>query len=194
MPPRRHAMLLALALGTTLIAGPVVADGEWPLIHAPYVVTPQPVVDAMLAVAGVTGDDVVYDLGSGDGRIVITAARKYGARGVGFDLAPERVTEARENARAAGVAQRVRFEVQDIFTADLREATVVTMYLLPEVNLRLRPRLLGQLRPGTRIVSHAFDLGDWAPEKVVNVKGTDGRYTVYYWVVPPRGSTPRGGH
>jgi SAM-dependent methyltransferase len=173
-------------LWTVLAAGPCPTGAEWPLLNAPYVVTPQPVVDAMLAVAGVTPDDVVYDLGSGDGRIVITAARRYGARGVGLELEPARVEQARRSAEAAGVADRVRFEVQDIFSADIREATVVTMYLLPEVNLRLRPRLLAALRPGTRIVSHAFDLGDWAPDKVLDVEGPEGRYTVFYWVVPAR--------
>ena len=194
MPYRRNAAAVALTLCAVLAVAPPAAYGEWPLVNAPYVATPHSVVDAMLAVAGVTKDDIVYDLGSGDGRIVITAAREYGARGIGYDLAPERVREARDNARAAGVADRVRFEVQDIFTADFREATVVTMYLLPEVNLRLRPRLLRQLRPGTRIVSHAFDLGDWPPERVVSVRGPDGQYTVYYWVVPlPPGPTAPGG-
>ena len=149
-----HAILWAM-----LAAGPSSTGAEWPLIDAPYVATPQPVVDAMLAVAGVTPDDVVYDLGSGDGRIVITAARRYGARGVGLDLEPARVEQARAKAQAAGVADRVRFEVQDIFTADIREATVVTMYLLPEVNLRLRPRLLAMLRPAHayRLISAAND-------------------------------------
>jgi SAM-dependent methyltransferase len=191
MPSRRGTMLAAVALCAALIGGPERTDGEWPLVDAPYVATPQPVVEAMLALARVTSDDVVYDLGSGDGRIVITAARTYGAQGIGYDLAPEWVARARANARAAGVGDRVRFEVQDIFTADLREATVVTMYLLPEVNLRLKPRLLGELRPGTRVVSHAFDMGDWAPDEVVNLRGSDGQYTVYYWVVPPRGRTSR---
>ena len=194
MPSSRHAVSLIVSLGAALALAAAAAYGEWPLVNAPYVATPYPVVDAMLAVAGVTREDVVYDLGSGDGRIVIAAARDRGARGIGYDLDPERVRQARDNARAAGVADRVRFEVQDIFTADLREATVVMMYLLPEVNLRLRPRLLRDLRPGTRIVSHAFDLGDWPPEKVVSVREPDGEYTVYYWVVPFRsGTTPPGG-
>ena len=183
--PRPCVVALAI-LWALLAGGPSSTGAEWPLIDAPYVATPQPVVDAMLAVAGVTPDDVVYDLGSGDGRIVITAARRYGARGVGLDLEPARVEQARAKAQAAGVADRVRFEAQDIFTADIREATVVTMYLLPEVNLRLRPRLLAMLRPGTRMVSHAFDLGDWAPDKVLDVQGPEGRYTVFYWVVPAR--------
>jgi ribosomal protein L11 methylase PrmA len=183
-------LLRILALGAALALAAPGAGSEAPHLDVPFVPTPQAVVEAMLKVAGVTRDDVVYDLGSGDGRIVITAARQHGARGVGYDIDPARVQEARENARAAGVEDRVRFEVQNVFTADFREATVVTMYLLPDVNMQLRPRLLAELRPGTRIVSHAFDLGDWKAEQVLEVKGDHGHHTVYYWVVPPR---PRGG-
>jgi len=190
MRSSRKSIVLFLALCAVLSLAPHGAGGEGPHLDVPYVPTPQPVVEAMLEVARVTGDDVVYDLGSGDGRIVITAARKYGARGVGYDIDPERVREARENARAAGVADRVRFEVQNVFTADFREATVVTMYLLPDVNIQLKPRLQAELRPGTRIVSHAFDLGEWKAEKILEVKGEAGQHTVYYWVVPPPG--PRG--
>lgn len=183
---RRFRLVLVLLLVAGLAVAAPEAGGEAPHLDVPYVPTPQPVVDAMLEVAGVTGDDVVYDLGSGDGRIVITAARKHGARGVGYDLDPARVKEARENAREAGVENRVRFEVQNVFAAEFREATVVTMYLLPDVNQQLKPRLLAELRPGTRIVSHAFDLGDWKADKVLEVKGEHGNHTVYYWVVPPR--------
>jgi Methyltransferase domain len=146
----------------------------------PYVPTPEAVVQRMLELGQVGSDDVIYDLGSGDGRIVITAAQQYGARGVGIDIDPERIQEANANAQKAGVTDRVRFRQQDLLQADFSEATVVTLYLLPEVNLRLRPQLLRQLRPGTRIVSHAFDMGDWKPEQVVEV---DGR-TVYVWTVP----------
>jgi SAM-dependent methyltransferase len=148
----------------------------------PYVPTPEPVVAEMLKLAAVTKEDVVYDLGCGDGRIVITAAQKYGARGVGVDIDPQRIKESNENAQKAGVTDRVKFLQQDLFTVDLKDATVVTLYLLPEVNLRLRPRLLAELRPGTRVVSHAFDMGDWKPEKTVKV---DGR-TVYFWTIPAR--------
>jgi hypothetical protein len=186
MRSSRLALCLLLVLGAALTLAPHAADGDGSALDVPFVPTPLAVVDAMLEVAKVGPDDVLYDLGSGDGRIVITAARKYGARGIGYDIDPERVREARDNARAAGVADRVRFEVQNVFTADFREASVVTMYLLPEVNMRLRPRLLAELRPGTRIVSHAFDLGDWTPEKVLEVKGEAWQHTVYYWVVPPR--------
>lgn len=146
----------------------------------PYVPTPQPVVDAMLQVARVGKNDVLYDLGSGDGRIVNTAAQKYGTKGVGIDIDPERIQEANANAQKAGVSDRVKFVQQDLFKTDFSNATVVTLYLLPDINLRLRPILLRQLKPGTRIVSHAFDMGDWKPEKTLQV---DGR-TIYYWVVP----------
>ncbi|MEH2327540.1 methyltransferase domain-containing protein [Nostoc sp.] len=146
----------------------------------PYVPTPQPVVDAMLKVAKVGKNDVLYDLGSGDGRIVNTAAQKFGTRGVGIDINPERIQEANENAKKAGVTDRVKFVQQDLFNTDFSEATVVTLYLLPEINVKLRPKLLKELKPGTRIVSHAFDMGDWKPQQTLNVEGK----TIYYWVVP----------
>jgi len=145
-----------------------------------YVPTPEPVVDEMLRIANVQATDVVYDLGSGDGRIVITAAKERGARGIGIDINPERIQEAKENAQKAGVTNRVEFRQQDLFETDFSDATVVTLYLLPELNVKLRPKLLRELKPGTRIVSHAFDMGDWKPEKVVEVAGK----TIYYWVVP----------
>ncbi len=148
-----------------------------------YLPTPQEVVDQMLALAKVTKDDVVYDLGSGDGRIAIIAAQKYGARGVGIDINPERIREANENARKAGATDRVKFLNQDLFTSDISEATVVTLYLLPELNVKLRPQLFRQLKPGTRIVSHAFDMGKWKPNRVVQ---TQGGSTIYYWVIPKK--------
>ncbi|QIR40320.1 class I SAM-dependent methyltransferase [Tolypothrix sp. PCC 7910] len=146
----------------------------------PYVATPQPVVDAMLKVTKVGKNDMLYDLGSGDGRIVITAAKNYGTRGVGIDISPDRIKEANENAQKVGVSDRVRFIQQDLFNTDLSEATVVTLYLLPEVNLKLRTKLFQQLKPGTRIVSHAFDMGDWKPQQTLKVNGK----TIYYWVIP----------
>jgi Methyltransferase domain len=152
-------------------------------LDVPYVPTPTAVVNAMLTLGNVRKNDVLYDLGSGDGRIVITAAQKFGTRGVGIDIDPQRVKEANQNAQKAGVTDRVQFRQQDLFTTDLSSATVVTLYLLPEINLKLRPRLLSQLKPGTRIVSHAFDMGDWKPQKVVQVGGE----TIYYWTVPPKG-------
>jgi precorrin-6B methylase 2 len=137
------------------------APAQAPSSLAPYVPTPQDVVDRMLALAGVTADDVVYDLGCGDGRIVITAARKFGARGVGVDIDPERIKESEANAKAAGVESRVSFRMQDAMTVDVSPATVVTLYLLSSSNAKLRPILTKQLRPGARIVSHAFSMGDW---------------------------------
>jgi len=145
-----------------------------------FVPTPDTVVQAMLDVANVTSSDVVYDLGCGDGRIVITAAKEYGARGIGIDIDPQRISEARANAEKAGVTDRVKFLEQDLFETDFHEATVVTLYLLPSLNVKLRPKLWKELKPGTRIVSHAFDMGDWKPEQEIDV---DGR-TVYLWTVP----------
>jgi SAM-dependent methyltransferase len=146
----------------------------------PYVPTPPGVVDAMLTLAEVKKGEMVYDLGCGDGRIVIQAAKRYGARGVGIDIDPARVLEARENAKKSGVSEQVQFRQQNLFEADLRDANVVALYLLPGLNLKLRPRLLEQLRPGTRIVSHAFDMGSWKPQQTVHVNGS----TAYLWIVP----------
>jgi SAM-dependent methyltransferase len=147
-----------------------------------YEPSPPEVVEAMLRLADVGPADVVYDLGCGDGRIVIAAARR-GARGVGVDIDPERVREARANARAAGVEDRVEIREADLFDTDVRDATVVMLFLQPDVNLRLRPRLLAQLRPGARIVSHWHDMGDWKPTAQVKVSGRN----VYLWTVPGRG-------
>jgi precorrin-6B methylase 2 len=146
----------------------------------PYVPTPQVVVDKMLEVADVKPGDVLYDLGSGDGRIVVTAAQRFGVRGVGIDINPERIQEAEANAKKAGVQKLTEFREEDLFKADIGKATVVTMYLLPSVNNRLKPKLLRDLKPGTRIVSHAFDIEGWEPERIVEV---DGR-TIYLWTVP----------
>lgn len=149
---------------------------------APYVPTPQEVVDRMLQLASVSKRDIVYDLGCGDGRIPITAARVYGARGVGVDINPQRVAEANANAKQAGVAHLVSFHLQDAMTTDLSEATVVTLYLLSSSNLKLRPMLTRQLKPGTRIVSHAFSMGDWQPDKVDNFNDTaNSPRTLYLW-------------
>jgi SAM-dependent methyltransferase len=147
----------------------------------PFVPTPQEVVDKMIDLAGVKKGDVVYDLGSGDGRIVITAAKK-GARAVGFDVDGDLVKESRENIRKAGVQELAEIRQQDILTVDLSGASVVTMYLLPDVNLKLRPNVLSQMKPGSRVVSHAFDMGDWKPDKTERV---DGR-TIYLWTVPSK--------
>ncbi|MPZ78007.1 MAG: methyltransferase domain-containing protein [Deltaproteobacteria bacterium] len=148
----------------------------------PFVPTPQEVVDKMIELGGVKKGDVVYDLGSGDGRIVITAAKK-GARAVGFDVDGDLVKESRENIRKAGVEKLAEIKQQDILTVDLSPATVVTMYLLPDVNLKLKPNLLKQLKPGSRVVSHAFDMGEWKPDKVERVNGR----TIYLWTIPAKG-------
>ena len=151
--------------------------------HAPYVPTPYEIVDRMLAIAGVTADDMVYDLGCGDGRIPIVAAKKYGARGVGVDIDPVRIAEANANARGAGVAHLVRFIEQDALTVDVSPATVVTLYLLSASNVKLRPILTRQLRPGARIVSHAFSMGDWEPDLVEPVTAAGFTRNLYLWRV-----------
>jgi SAM-dependent methyltransferase len=157
----------------------------------PFVPTTEQAVRAMLKLADVQKADIVYDLGCGDGRIVIAAARDFGARGVGIDIDPQRVAEAKENAHKAGVEARVRIEEGDLFEADIHEATVVTLFLLSNVNEKLRPKLLRELKPGTRIVSNTFQMGDWKPEKTVTLddSGDDEdsylSHTLYLWTIPP---------
>ncbi len=180
-------MKLAQVLFSTLLVGFVGAAGADSATgrpDVPFVPTPDEVVEKMLEVAKVGKNDVLYDLGSGDGRIPITAAKKYGTRGVGIDIDPQRIKEANENAKQAGVTDKVKFVQQDLFTTDFSDATVVTLYLLPDINLRLRPKLLKDLKPGTRIVSHSFDMGDWKPKQTLSVNGR----TVYYWVIPAKPS------
>ena len=157
-----------------------------PKLDVPYVPTPEAVVAKMLEMAKVRKNDLLYDLGCGDGRIVITAARKYGARGVGYDIDPQRIRESNENAERAGVTDRVRFVQGDLFQADLSGATVVTLYLLPDVNARLRPKLLSELKPGTRIVSHDYGMGDWEPREVVEMDVGGRMHYIYSWVVPKK--------
>ena len=148
----------------------------------PFVPTPQEVVDKMVELAGVKKGDVVYDLGSGDGRIVITAAKK-GAKAVGFEIDGDLVKQSRDNIRKAGVQELAEIRQQDILTVDLSAASVVTMYLLPDVNLQLKPKILSQLKPGSRVVSHAFDMGDWKPDRIERVEGR----TLYLWTIPAPG-------
>jgi hypothetical protein len=170
-----------------LLALPLAAQ-QPPGLDVPYVPTPPEVVAQMLALSRPTQNDVLYDLGSGDGRINIEAARRFGTRGVGVDLNPVRVEEATANARRAGVQDRVRFRQQDLHDTDLRPASIVTLYLLPRVNLEIRPKLLQQLRPGSRVVSHAYGMGDWEPDTVVTVKVNQGvgRAMVYAWTIPAK--------
>jgi protein-L-isoaspartate O-methyltransferase len=174
------AWLLSGAAPTSLVAT------QSPASHPPdviYVPTPQSVVEGMLNMADVKKTDVVYDLGSGDGRIVITAAKKYGARGVGIEIDAKLVKQAEQNAAAAGVADRVRFVNQNLFTADLSKATVVTLYLLQSINERLRPKLVRELKPGARVVSHVFNMGpEWPPEKTMEIEGS----RIFLWTIPAR--------
>lgn len=176
------AILLALAApATTAIAqDPPPAETRRPDVI--YVPTPQPVVDAMLKLAKVRKGDVLYDLGSGDGRIPVTAAKIYGVRATGIDIDPERIAEAKANVAAAGVGNLVTIKQEDLFQADFRDATVVTLYLLDSLNEKLRPKLLAELKPGTRIVSHAFRMGDWEPEATEEVGGS----TIYFWTIPTK--------
>ena len=177
------------ALFSVLVAGQTAPQQRRP--DVPYVPTTDEAVVAMLKLADIKPSDVVYDLGCGDGRIVIAAAKKFGARGVGVDIDPARIREANENAKKAGVEKLVHFEEKDLFQADIHEANVVTLFLLNSVNLKLRPKLLRELKAGTRIVSNTFDMGDWKPDKESVVDGTVDDDTslsrhLYLWIVPER--------
>jgi cyclopropane fatty-acyl-phospholipid synthase-like methyltransferase len=155
-------------------------------LDVPYVSTPQSVVEAMLRLAAVREGDVIYDLGCGDGRIVITAARDFGATGVGIDIDPRRIDEANAMARVAGVSGRVRFAVQDLFKTDFSAATVLALYLVPEVNAQLLPKFRAELKPGTRVVSHQYRIGDWAPSRSETAWSGSMDHQIFLWVVPPR--------
>ena len=188
MHTRRAITLIALLVfcAATLASSPAASPAPRQIPQgrslAPYVPTPQDIVDRMLVLAGVTTDDVVYDLGCGDGRIPITAAKQFGARAVGVDIDPDRIRESEANAKAAGVEHLVTFVLQDATTVDVSPATVVTLYLLSSSNLKLRPMLTRQLRPGARIVSHAFNMDDWAPLKVEEFDDASGyKRTLYLW-------------
>ena len=168
-----------------LAAGAAMAGCSTPgvKLDAPYVSTPQPVVKAMLRLAQVRQNDMVYDLGCGDGRIVIAAARDFGARGVGIDIDPRRIEEANAAARSAGVSQRVRFTVQDLFKTDFSDATVMALYLYPELNAKLLPKLRAELKPGARVVSHRFRIGDWAPDRFETVWSDTLAHEIFAWTV-----------
>ena len=172
------AVLLALAPYPLLAQAPARQATQQPDVI--YVPTPHEVVDDMLRLANVQKGDVLYDLGSGDGRIAIAAAKKFGIKAVGIDIDPQRIREANENAKKAGVTDLVEFRQEDLFKTDIKEATVVTLYLLPDLNVKLRPRLWEELKPGTRIISHQFDMGTWKPEKTLQSNGR----TVYFWTIP----------
>lgn len=177
---------LAAVLSVALAAAQSTAPKREP--DVPYVPTTDAAVAEMLKLAAVKKMDIVYDLGCGDGRIVIAAAKNFGARGVGIDINPERIRDAKENAKKAGVENLVRFEENDLFEANFREATVVTLFLLPNINLKLRPKLLQDLKPGTRVVSNTFDMGDWKPEKETTLPDPDNSsflsHRLYLWTVP----------
>lgn len=176
---KKHLLRFAvIGLGLASLA----AAGQQ--LDVPFVPTPREVVEAMLSLADVKKGDVLYDLGCGDGRIVIMAAEKFGVKGVGVDLNPQRVKESRENAAAAGVENLVTFIEGNIFDVEVKDASVVTLYLLSSVNLRLRPRLFRELRPGTRVVSHDFSMDDWKPDKFQTVNGGYDNHYVYFWVIP----------
>lgn len=187
-PTRRTAILQRIAAICTMLAlaaglSAAGAQSDTKPHREPdviYVPTPQAVVEAMLKMANVKPDDVVYDLGCGDGRVVITAAKVFGASGVGVDINPDRIAEATANAKAAGVGSRVKFIEGDLFQTDIHRASVVTLYLLTSLNLRLRPRLWSELKPGSRVVSHAFDMGEWKPERDQIVNGRQ----LFLWTIP----------
>jgi precorrin-6B methylase 2 len=195
MRSMKKVVLAGSVIGIALVVA-LASAGRWPAWgqdvapkgqKAPdviFVPTPQEVVDAMLKLADIHPGDVLYDLGCGDGRIVVTAAKTYGVKAVGFDVDPKRIKESRENVRKSGVGDKVTITQADIFEQDLREANVVTLYLLPSLNVRLMPQL-ARLKPGSRIVSHSFDMKGAKPKEVVHVKlRTGGERTVYLWVVP----------
>ena len=178
-------VMLALAFQPDLVSGQAAQkyEDEGKKI-VPYVPTPQEVVERMLELAEVKKGDVIYDLGSGDGRIVVTAAQKYGVKAIGFEIDPQRIKESAENIKKAGVGHLVEIRQQDIRTVDLSPASVLTMYLLPEVNLMIRPNIWKQMRPGSRVVSHDFDMGDWKPLKTEHIKdGSSWDHTLYLWHV-----------
>jgi len=178
MKIRQRLWLIPIFMMLTALSITGYPQKRLPDVH--FEPTPDDVVEAMLRMAEVTKDDLVYDLGCGDGRIVIMARKKFGARGVGVDIDPVRIKESNENARKEGVADRVKFIGNDLFETDISGATVVTLYLLEEINLQLRPKLFNELKPGTRIVSHTFDMGDWEPDNIGQVRDR----MFYYWIIP----------
>ena len=188
----RHRAMLGIFIAASCIVGigflqlPALGQSAPRAPDVRYEPTPMDVVRAMLQLANVKAGDVVYDLGCGDGRMVITAAREYAAHGVCVDIDPQRIAESRENARRAGVTDRIRFVTEDLFTTSIADATVVTLFLSPEVNLAVRPKLLRELKPGTRIVSHWHDMGDWKPQRTMDIRSGLRERPIYLWTVPER--------
>ena len=184
--PSACSLLVAVLVSAAAAAAQTAKPRHDP--DVPFVPTTEEAVQAMLKLAGVKKTDIVYDLGCGDGRIVIAAAKTYGAHGVGIDINPVRIGEAKENAKKAGVESLVRFEENDLFEADIHEATVVTLFLLSHINLKLRPKLLQDLKPGTRVVSNTFDMGDWKPEKELTIGNADEEsylsHRLFLWTIP----------
>jgi precorrin-6B methylase 2 len=179
--PKWNRLLVSCAVLTLLTSCALAQVNR----DVPFVPTPQPVVEEMLRLVEPKEGEVLYDLGCGDGRIVVTAAKKYKVKGIGVDIDPERIKESKENAQKAGVSDRVKFLEKNLFEMDFSDADILCMYLLTSVNAKLKPTILADMKPGARVVSHAFDLGDWKPDKTVQVKASDNR-TVYFWVVPAR--------
>lgn len=182
LPERRRLLAGCCRLGALALMPRLAFAGSSPVLDVPYVPTPQPVVDRMLQMAAVKANDLVMDVGCGDGRMLVSAARDYKAHGIGVDINPERIAEARRNAMRAGVSGRVEFRIGNLFEADLSPADVLAMYLLERINLQLRPKILATTRPGTRIVSHAFSMGDWKPDQRDMVNGQN----IYLWIVPAK--------
>lgn len=182
VPARRRILAGCCGLGALALMPRLALGEDAVALDVPYVPTPQPIVDRMLRVAEVKAGDFVMDVGCGDGRMVVSAARDYKAHGLGVDINPERIAEARRNATRAGVADRVEFRIGNLFETDLTPADVLAMYLLERINLKLRPKILSTMRPGTRVVSHAFSMGDWKPDHIETLNGQ----TIYLWIVPAR--------
>jgi 16S rRNA G966 N2-methylase RsmD len=179
-------MLIRVFVASLLLAAGCAAGGGLPAPEVQYEPTPMDVVQAMLELSGVRRDELVADLGCGDGRIVIEAVQRYGARGLCVDIDPQRIAEARENARAAGVAEHIRFLNQDLFATDLREVSAVMLFLSPQFNLKLRPKLARELAPGARVISHWHSMGDWEPNRRLVVKSDGRERPVYLWTMPPQ--------
>jgi SAM-dependent methyltransferase len=181
---RAWLLIIAALAGCTAGAPPAGTEAPAVKLDVVFIATELEVVKAMLTLAGVTRDDVVYDLGCGDGRIVIAAAKEFGARGVGVDIDPQRIREAQAKAVRAGVVDRVTFRVEDLFDTDIQSATVVTLFLAPTVNARLQPKFMTQLKPGSRIVSHRFLIGEWVPERTVTLSVRGMPDHIFLWRMP----------